>query len=650
MNRPLLHENDISFLRRILLSAHDAGEQPEDGLRLARIRGDRLERPVIRVGFSGGAILNGAGDTWQAIREFLDDHDIDADLIAAGYQGPLNYIPMVSVQIPGRNRLIFRNITPDKIDGVINGVFHNDIPENDLIGQQGTRGFEAWPGIQWVDDIKWIASQRRVILNNFNCYNPADAAGYIARGGYISLVRTIRNFTMEEVVNTVEAARLRGRSGSGYFTAEKWKNALSTDSATRYIVCNAMESDPGSSADTLLLETQPHSVIEGMAIAGYATGAGQGIIAIHNRSDHAVRVVTDAIESARATGLLGYDIFDSGFSFNIELRINPGAFVCGEETALISSLEGKRGMPQLKPPYPATSGYKGFPTIINNPETLANLPVIMRDGPDRYREKGSEESPGTKLFYVTGDAMLKGLVEVEMGKSIDYLVNSVCDGVAGGGELKGVLLGGPAGHILTPAATGMKIDFDEAATQSLSLGSGGVVLLGEATCLVDLVRYSLAFMKDQSCGKCIPCREGTGRLHYIMSSVTSRPAEKEGESALSRFKGVMQLETIARVMKETSLCGLGQNAPNLLLDLMTGFRAELEEHIFDRVCTTGHCRGLRLFSIDVEKCTGCTLCAVKCPAGAIYGTRLQPHFIVEERCTGCGLCFEVCKFGAVIVR
>ncbi|MCA1756617.1 MAG: 4Fe-4S binding protein [Bacteroidales bacterium] len=650
MNKSARLENEISFLKRILLSAHETGPASEDRVRLAMLRGDKVVRPVIRVGFSGGAILAGAMDTWRAVREFMDDHDIEADLVAAGYQGPLNYIPMVSVQMPGRNRLIFRNVTPEKIDGVINGVFHNDIPESDLIGQQGNRGFEAWPGIVWVDDIKWIVSQRRQVLNNFNCYNPSDAAGYIARGGYTSLVRTIRNFTMEEVVSTVEAAQLRGRSGSGYFTAEKWKNALATDSATRYIVCNAMESDPGSSTDTLLLETQPHSVIEGMAIAGYATGAGQGIIAIHNRSDYAVRVVSEAIEAARATGLLGYDIFDSGFSFNIELRINPGAFVCGEETALISSLEGKRGMPQLKPPYPATNGYKGFPTIINNPETLANIPVIMRDGPDHYRGTGSEGCPGTKLFYVTGDARLKGLVEVEMGKSIDYLINNVCDGVVGGDELKGVLLGGPAGHILPPAATGLKIDFDEAANQSVSLGSGGVVLLGEATCLVDLVRYSLAFLKDQSCGKCIPCREGTGRLHYIMNSVTSRPSEAEGESALSRFRGVMQLETIARVMKETSLCGLGQNAPNLLLDLMTGFRAELEEHIFDRICRTGHCRGLRIFSIDVEKCTGCTLCAVRCPAGAIYGTRLQPHFIVEERCAGCGLCFEVCKFGAVIVR
>lgn len=622
----------------------------EEKERVSILQGNKVIRPLIRVGFSGGAMLSGAIETWQAIREFIDDQEIDADVVAAGYQGPLNYIPMVSVQMPGRNRLIFRNITPDKVDSVINGVFHSDIPENDLVGQQGRKGYEAWTGIEWIDDINWFRLQKRIVLNNLNCYNPSDIGSYIARGGYGSLVRSIRNFTMEEVVDAVESARLRGRSGSGYYTSYKWKYALATDSATRYIVCNAMESDPGSSTDTLLLETQPHSVIEGMAIAAYAIGAGQGIIAIHNRSEYAVKVINEAIEEARRVGVLGYDIFDSGFSFNVELRINPGAFVCGEETALISSLEGKRGMPQLKPPYPTSNGYKGFPTVINNPETLANLPVIMRDGPDHYRETGSENSPGTKLFYVNGDSRIKGLLEVEMGKSFDYLINNICDGVAGGDELKGVLLGGPAGSLLTPASTGLKIDFDEAAKQSISIGAGGVIPLGASVCMVDLVRYSLSFMKDQSCGKCIPCREGTSRLHDIISSVTSRPSEESGESALSRFRGVMQLETIAKVMKKTSLCGLGQNAPNLLLDLLTGFRVELEEHIFDRVCQTGHCRGLRLFSIDVEKCTGCTLCAVKCPVTAIYGTRLQPHFIVAEKCTGCGICFDVCKFGAVIVR
>lgn len=618
--------------------------------RLALIRRDKVERALVRVGFAGAALIEDARETMNSIVSYIEENGIDATVIATGYQGPVNYSTVISVQLPGKNRLFFRNVTPEKTETLINGVFHNDIPGDDLLGQQGSRGFEAWNGIGWIDEMPWLAGQKRQLLNNLNCYEPSSAEGYIARGGYRSFIKTIRNFTIEEVCDIVEASGLRGRSGSGFPTGVKWKYALGTDSASRFMVCNAMESDPGSYTDTILLETQPHSVIEGLAIAAYAIGATKGIIYLHNRSAYTKSVVEKAIEEARDFGLLGYNIFDSGYNLDIELRLNPGAYVCGEETALIGSLEGKRGMPQLKPPYPSTNGYLGSPTIINNPETLANVPLIMTNGPDWFRSTGTEGSSGTKLFFVTGKSRIKGIVEVEMGTTFERIVENICDGVTGRHEVKAVMTGGPGGSLLAPVELPLRIDFDEARRAGITIGSGGLLVIDDDSCLVDLARYCISFLKDQSCGKCIPCREGSGRIHEILRMITSRPSVGNTDRALERFKGVMQMETIAGVMKETSLCGLGQNAPNILIDLLTKFRGELEEHIFDRVCRTNQCRGLRIFSIDVDRCTGCTACASKCPFNAIYGTRLQPYFIVEEKCTGCGICYETCKFGAVIVR
>lgn len=638
------------YLKRSVLLSDPGNLDPSDSARLAILRGDRVEKALIRVGFSGGSIIGGAVETFESIKTCISENNIDARVIATGYQGPLNYIPLVSIQLPGKNRLFFRNITIDKTESLINGVFHNDIPEDDLLGQQGSKGFESWNGIPWIDQIPWLAKQKRIILGNLNCYQPANLQEYVARGGYSSFLRTVRNFTIEEVCDIVEASGLRGRSGSGFPTGKKWRYALNTDSPDKFMVCNAMESDPGSYSDTMLVETQPHSVIEGLAIAAYAIGANRGVIYMHSRSEYAISVIRNALDEAKRYGILGYNIFDSGYNLDIDLKVNAGAYVCGEETALIGSLEGKRGMPQFKPPYPSTSGFLGNPTIINNPETLANVPVIMKNGPDWYRSLGTDSSSGTKLFFVNGKARIKGIVEVEMGSTIDSIVSTICDGVPGDHEIKAVMIGGPTGSLLSPAQTTMKIDYDEARSAGVSIGAGGMVVIDDNTCLVDLVRYCMAFLRDQSCGKCIPCREGTARIYEILRMITSRPLHGQGDRALERFKGVMQMETIAGVMKETSLCGLGQNAPNLLLDLLSAFRSEIEEHIFDRVCRTNICRGLRLVSIDVEKCTGCTACAAKCPVNAIYGTRLQPYFIVEEKCTGCGICYDTCKFGAVIVK
>ncbi len=465
-----------------------------------------------------------------------------------------------------------------------------------------------------------------------------------------TFVKTIRHYTFEEVCDIIERSGLRGRSGGGYPTGLKWKQALNTSSNARYLICNAKESDPGSFSDRTILESDPHRLIEGMAIAAYAIGASNAILYLKSGSDHARMRLQTAISMAREFGIIGHNIYSSGYNLDISLRQEPGAFVCGEETALINSLEGKRGMPQLKPPYPTTSGLSGKPTVINNVETLMNIPLIMKNGPEWFRSIGTETSPGTKIFAITGRGRMSGVIEVEMGTTLGSVLEDIVDGIKDGKEFKAIQLGGASGSFITAENLDTSVDFDAMKQKGFGMGAGGFVVIDETSCMVDLVRYYMEYLRNESCGKCIPCREGTGRMLEILESVIRKPANEDSGTTLERFKGVMQLETISSVMKDTSLCGLGQTAPNPFVSALKNFREEFEEHIFDRKCRANVCRGLRTFLIDVEKCTGCTVCAGKCPVNAIYGTRLQPFFIVEDKCIGCGVCFDVCKFSAVIVK
>jgi len=557
---------------------------------------------------------------------------------------------MICIQLPGKNRLFFRNITEEKIEPLLNGVFHNDIPDEDLVGQSGSKGFGLWPGIPFIEEHPWFAGQKRTVLGNCGCYDPESIEEYIARGGYRAYVKTIRNYTFEEVCDIVDRSGLRGRSGGGYPTGLKWKHALNTASNTRYLICNARESDPGAFTDRTILEGDPHKLVEGIAIASYAIGASNAFVFMRRGSDHAGARLQKAIDQARDYGLLGHNIFSGGFNLDITIRKEPGAFVCGEETALIASLEGRRGMPQTKPPYPTSYGLFGKPTVINNVETLMNVPLIMQNGPEWFRSTGTETSPGTKIFALAGKGRMSGVVEVEMGTSLKTIVEDIADGIRDGREFKAVQLGGASGYFIKEQDLDIPVDFDAMKEKGIGMGAGGFVIIDESTCMVDLVRYYMEFIRNESCGKCIPCREGTGRMLEILDNVIRKPVSEDAGTTLERFKGVMQLETIASVMKDTSLCGLGQTAPNPFLSALTHFREEFEEHIFERVCRANVCRGLRTFIIDVDKCTGCTACAAKCPVNAIYGTRLQPFFIVEEKCIGCGICFDVCKFSAIMIK
>jgi NADH:ubiquinone oxidoreductase subunit F (NADH-binding) len=637
------------LIEKVLLLGSDT-LHPETEKVLRQVKREKPDNPVIYISSGTSSLIAGSEKTHTALEEYISENSLKASLVRVGCNGPANFEPLLCIHLPGKNKLFFRNITEEKVEPLLNGVFHNDLNEDDLAGQTGSKGFEYWPGIPFMEELPFFSRQKRIILSNCGCYDPESIEEYIARGGYRTYIKAIRNYTFEEVCDIIERSGLRGRSGGGYLTGLKWKHALNTSSSARYLICNAKESDPGAFTDRTILESDPHRLIEGIAIASYAIGSSNAIVFIRSGSDHARKKLQKAIDMARDYGIIGNNIFSCGYSLDIVIRKEPGAFVCGEETALINTLEGKRGMPQLKPPYPTTSGLFGKPTVINNVETLMNVPLIMQNGPEWFRSLGTPESPGTKVFAVAGKGRMSGVVEVEMGTTIRKILEEIADGIREGKEFKAIQLGGASGSFITGENLDIAIDFESLREKGIGMGAGGFVIIDENTCMVDLVRYYMEFIRNESCGKCIPCREGTGRMLEILESVIRKPLNEESGTTLERFKGVMQLETIASVMKDTSLCGLGQTAPNPFISALRNFRDEFEEHIFDRKCRANICRGLRSFSIDVEKCTGCTACAAKCPVNAIYGTRLQPFFIVEDKCIGCGICFDICKFSAINVK
>lgn len=637
------------LIEKVLLFESDT-LPPETEKALQQIRREKTDLPVVYVSSGTSSIIAGSEKTIEAVNTYIADNEPDALLIRMGCTGPTNFEPLVCIQLPGKNKLYFRNITEEKVEPLLNGVFHNDINEEDMAGQMGPNGFGLWPGIPFFNELPFFARQKRIILGNCGCYDPENIDEYIARGGYRAFVKAIRHYTYEEVCEIIERSGLRGRSGGGYTTGLKWKNALNTGSNSRYVICNAKESDPGAFTDRTILESDPHRLIEGTAIAAYAIGASNAIIYVRSGSDLARKKLQKSIDIARDYGIFGHNIFSSGYNLDIVIKHEPGAFVCGEETALVNSLEGKRGMPQLKPPFPTTAGLYGKPTVINNVETLMNVPLIMQNGPEWFRSLGTENSPGTKVFALAGRGRMSGVVEVEMGTTLKTILDDIADGIKDGKEFKAIQLGGASGSFVKSEDLDLAVDFDIMKVKGIGMGAGGFVIIDETTCMVDLVRYYMEFIRNESCGKCIPCREGTGRMLEILENVIRKPLNEESGTTLERFKGVMQLETIASVMKDTSLCGLGQTAPNPFVSALKNFRDEFEEHIFDRKCRANFCRGLRTFSIDVDKCTGCTACAAKCPVNAIYGTRLQPFFIVEEKCIACGICFDICKFSAITIK
>jgi len=577
---------------------------------------------AVRVGLGSCGIAAGGLAVQRRFQELLGPGDAGVTLQETGCIGLCHREVLVEIVEDGRRRTLYGEMAPDRVDRIVTDHL------------RGGRVVGEWV----VDREGLLAGQRRIVLRNCGEIAPSSIEEYRARGGYRALSQAVTAMTPAEVIEVVADSGLRGRGGAGFPTGTKWRLAQAAKADRKFIICNADEGDPGAFMDRSVLESDPHSVLEGMAIAGYAIGAGEGIVYVRAEYPLAIRRLREAVASAREMGLLGPDLLDSGFSFSIRLKEGAGAFVCGEETALIASIEGRRGMPRVRPPFPTEAGLWGFPTCINNVETFANVPWILAHGAGAFRSCGTGNSRGTKVFALAGKIRRGGLVEVPMGTTIDEVVYGIGGGTVSGRPYKAVQMGGPSGGCIPASLGGTPIDYEQITATGAIMGSGGMVVMDDSTCMVDVARFFLHFTQNESCGKCTFCRIGTKRMLEILERICAGGGKPED---------VNMLAELGEQIRMSSLCGLGQTAPNPVLTTLRYFHDEYEAHIRDKKCPAKVCLALVEFGIDPDKCTGCGLCVRACDAGAISGRSKEAHRIDGSRCVRCGKCLTVCRFDAV---
>lgn len=557
----------------------------------------------------------------------------DVSVIRTGCFGLCALGPIVIVYPEGA---FYSRITPEDVPEIVSQHIVNGKIVTKLLYQETVIDENT---IKPLSETNFYKKQMRISLRNCGEIDPQNIDEYLEKDGYKALEKALKDMSSQAVIDEILASGLRGRGGAGFPTGRKWGMAAANAADQKYVCCNADEGDPGAFMDRSVLEGDPHSVIEAMAIAGYAIGATQGYVYIRAEYPIAVKRLQIAIDQAKERGYIGKNIFGSGFDFDLDIRLGAGAFVCGEETALMTSIEGKRGEPKCRPPYPALKGLFGKPTVLNNVETYSNIPQIIYKGADWFKSIGTEKSSGTKVFALGGKITNTGLVEVPMGTTLREIVDEIGGGVPDGHTFKAAQTGGPSGGCIPASMIDTKIDFDNLLEIGSMMGSGGLIVMDETTCMVDIAKFFLEFTVEESCGKCTPCRVGTKRMLEILEKVT------EGKASM---EDIDRLEELCHYIKENSLCGLGQTAPNPVLSTLSHFRDEYEAHVKEHRCPAGACKALTSFRILEDKCIGCTLCARNCPVDAISGAVKQTHVIDIVKCIKCGVCMDKCKFGAVV--
>jgi len=591
------------------------------------------KEPIIYVGAASCGRAAGALEVLKGIDEFLAENKVFARVIQVGCIGPCYLEPLMDIKLPGQPRVSYNNVNTKTLPIILKSHLLQGVPHAKLA--LGNFGKESFHDIPRFFDLPMLKPQVRIVLRNCGFVDPEDIDQYLALDGYQGLMNALK-MSPEDVIGVVRQAGLRGRGGAGFPTFKKWTVCRNSPGEQKYLICNADEGDPGAFMNRSLIESDPHAVLEGMLIAGYAIGASKGVIYIRAEYPLAIERLKKAIAQMREYGLLGNKILDSPFSFDIKIKEGAGAFVCGEETALIGSIEGKRGMPRSRPPFPAISGLYGCPTIINNVETLGTLPNILRNGAEWYTKFGKEGNRGTKTFSLVGKVRRPGLIEVQLGTPLREIIFDIGGGVQK--NFKAIQTGGPSGGCLSEEFLDLPVDYESLASVGSIMGSGGLIIMDDDTCIVDVARYFLDFTQKESCGKCVPCRVGTRHMVEILDKITHGEGTPED---------LMALRTLGDTIKKGALCGLGQTAPNPVLTTLRYFRNEYLEHIKDNRCRATVCKDLIEYRVIKEKCTGCQSCVRVCPTGAITGPRSEPHNLDASKCIKCRSCYEICRFEAI---
>lgn len=584
---------------------------------------------TIKVGLGTCGVSAGADATYEALKHEIERQNIQAVVKETGCNGMCYREPLIEIIDDENRSFLYGEVTPERVRRIMTEHVAGGSP----VGEWIVRGNGA------CEDDLFFDKQRRIVLRNCGVIDPNSIDEYIAAGGYQAIQMVLNQYSPEQVIDLISASGLRGRGGGGFLTGTKWGFCRRSEGKPKYVICNADEGDPGAFMDRSTLEGDPHSVLEGMMICGFAIGAEEGIIYVRAEYPKAVERLRQAIRQALAKGFLGLSIFGSGISFSVRIKEGAGAFVCGEETALMASVEGKRGMPRFRPPFPADKGLWGKPTNINNVETFANVPWIAKHGPEAFSAMGTENSKGSKVFALAGKIRRGGLAEVPMGITINEIVHEIGGGIRGDRKFKAVQMGGPSGGCIPASMGDLRIDYQQINKTGAIMGSGGLVVMDETTCMVEMAKFFLSFTQEESCGKCTFCRVGTKRMLEVLNRITDGNGQ-EGDIDLLRH--------LASQIRNNTICGLGQTAPNPVLTTLKYFPEEYEAHIKDKKCPAHSCSALLTYSVKEEACKGCGACAKACPSEAVSGEKKKVHSIDSTRCVRCGKCFEVCRFDAVM--